>query len=236
MDSFYNDGNWYIYCFEWYILLMFYIKYFIDGKFVYIEYIKVLMMFVRYWIGVWFLNNWVGDLNFEIDYLEVEYFKYELFLDYLYVVGLIGVFFLIVFYLIVLIKKLVFNFLLYGNLDYEIGYMLIGDVVILNGELKIGLLGSVEFFIIGLNDVFEFILKFKVKVLNNVIVCIEYLDKDLNVISGEDIIVLNLNVNIFINFIFVINLVEGIRVINVIFEGINIIYDDLFINLIYKVN
>ncbi|OED28202.1 hypothetical protein [Acholeplasma laidlawii] len=114
--------------------------------------------------------------------------------------------------------------------------MLTGDAVISNGELKTGLLGSAESLITGLNDAFELTLKLKAKASNNAVVRIEYLDKDLNVISGEDIIVSNLNANTFTNFTSVINLVEGTRAINVIFEGTNITYDDLFINLTHKVN
>ncbi|WP_264229517.1 glycoside hydrolase family 16 protein [Acholeplasma laidlawii] len=236
MDSFHNDGNWHIYRFEWHTLPTPHIKYFIDGKLAYTEHTKVPTMSARYWIGVWFPNNWAGDPNFETDYLEVEYFKYESFPDHPYVVGPTGASSPTAFYPTAPIKKPVSNLLPHGNLDYETGYMLTGDAVISNGELKTGLLGSAESLITGLNDAFELTLKLKAKASNNAVVRIEYLDKDLNVISGEDIIVSNLNANTFTNFTSVINLVEGTRAINVIFEGTNITYDDLFINLTHKVN
>ena len=104
------------------------------------------------------------------------------------------------------IAKPVVNLLPHGNLNYQTGYMLSADAVISNGELKTGLLGSAESLITGLNDAFELTLKLKAKASNNATVRIEYLDKDLNVISGEDIIIASLNPNTFAKFYTTINL------------------------------
>lgn len=235
MDSFHNDGQWHVYRFEWHTLPTPHIKYFIDGELAHTEYTKVPTMSARYWIGVWFPNNWAGVPNFETDYLEVEYFKYESFPDHPYVEGPTGATSPMPFYPSEPIQRPLANLLPNGNFNHSTGYMLSGGAEVVEGELRTNVLGSAETLISGMNDSFNLTLMLKAKGATNGLVRIEFLDKDNLVIDGMDILVTNLNQNTFTDFTTSFNLSSGTRSINVIFEGSNITYDDVFLNLTDKV-
>jgi len=235
MDTFHNDGQWHVYRFEWHTLPTPHIKYFIDGELAHTEYTKVPTMSARYWIGVWFPNNWAGVPNFETDYLEVEYFKYESFPDHPYVEGPTGATSPAPFYPSAPVERPIANLLPNGSFNHATGYMITADAEINNGVLNTNLLGSAETLVTGMNDLFNLTLKLSAKGANNGLVRIEFLDKNHNVIDGMDILITNLNTNTFTNFTTSFDLVTGTRSINVIFEGVNITYDDVFLNLSHKV-
>lgn len=235
MDSYHNDGEFHTYRFEWHTLPTPHIKYFIDGELAHTEYTKVPTMSARYWIGVWFPNNWAGVPNFETDYLEVEYFKYESFPDHPYVEGPTGASSPAPFYPSQPIVKPIANLLPHGHLNYATGYMLTGDATISNGVLYTGNIGTAESLISGMNSGFNLTLRLIAKGPHNGRVRIEFLDKNNVPIDTLEISITQLNSSTFSNFEKTFNLVEGTRSINVVFEGVAITYDNLFLNLTSKV-
>lgn len=231
MDSYHNDGEFHTYKFEWHTLPTPHIKYFIDGKHVHTAYDKVPTMSARFWIGVWFPNNWAGNPDFETDYLEVDYFKYVPFEDHPYEEGPTGGSAPLPFYPSKPIQRPVTNLLPNGKFEHQLGYNLVGSASIENGYLTTGNVGYAETLITGLNDGFNLELSLMAKGNENAIVRVEYLDVNHNVIGSKDLVFTDLNPNTFTDHVVTFELAEHTRSINLVFEGPNTMYTNLYLKL-----
>lgn len=80
--SYYNDGEWHTFRFDWYTNPE-KVIYYVDGKISAISNVFVPLMQSRLWVGCWFpvTSAFVGTANFETDYMYVDYVKYIPFLD-----------------------------------------------------------------------------------------------------------------------------------------------------------
>lgn len=234
-DFVHNDNEFHVYRFEWHTLPTPYIEYYIDDVLVHTENTKVPTMSARFWIGVWFPNNWAGNPDFETDYMIVDYFTYESFPGEPYTLGPNGGGSPIAFYPNTTVDLPVANLISQGNFDHATGYTLIGDANISNGSLNILQSGAASQVITGMDDRFEMYFETMVKGLGSGKIQIEFLDTNNLVIGSTQINIDTLNESNATKISENVTFVKDTKSVRIVLEGSQIIYDDVFFNLASKV-
>lgn len=77
IETYYNDGEWHTFGFDWYTDPE-QIIYYVDGKVCATSDLFVPNLHSRLWVGVWFpvTSGFVGSADFETDYMEIDYVSY----------------------------------------------------------------------------------------------------------------------------------------------------------------
>ncbi|MCR4694295.1 MAG: glycoside hydrolase family 16 protein [Pseudobutyrivibrio sp.] len=76
------DGQYHTYRFDWHTEPgQERVEYYVDGQLLTTQYTTVPFHSGKFWVGVWFPNNWCGEPNFDEDYLYIDYVKYTPFYE-----------------------------------------------------------------------------------------------------------------------------------------------------------